>query len=477
MSAVRRVAEISNRALSGRLNASLHQLKVGTEKLLVTCSTGIEPLLRQELSAFHIGKSLTLQDGGILVDGESGDLCKASLLSRLADRIFICVGESPRPFTSMRELFYFCSSLPWEQYLTYTAATDLPLIKVASPQHSGSSKLPIVKVITEALLMHKKRVLERQGDSPELSLPIDEMRETRRLPMLRFHVLRHGGFQMFIDASHFLGFRYWRSSESRLRDTQKTADIPRTQRLRSTSFGSPARLLDTQAAAIILGTSLFQRFDDIPSNETCVVWDPFCSSGSFLLELMAMLAGQLPRSPRYAFPFTQFPCHEDELYQTVSRRLRLVSHDAWQKVKFFGSNGLFGSLETHEEAQSNFVQFLSTISHHSPVIADTLRANSRFVPAVTRYDHITQLAPKRCVIVTALPYASARGQRDLHKKFGAFLRQQRSVETVVIAAAIDSGFKDLSGIPWVSQFKFNSGCPELHGGPTMEVLQWTPKRG
>lgn len=66
-----------------RLEGTEQLSAVGLENFFVASSRGTEQLLRQELQAFRIGKSLTLEEGGVRVDGSSGDLCKTVLLRQV----------------------------------------------------------------------------------------------------------------------------------------------------------------------------------------------------------------------------------------------------------------------------------------------------------------------------------------------------------------------------------------------------------
>lgn len=78
-------------------------------------------------------------------------------------------------------------------------------------------------------------------------------------------------------------------------------------------------LNETLAAACVLESGILER---ARSTGKLYLWDPFCGSGSFLIEaLMAILDQPVREMNRVNFPFEQWPIHKADDYERFRAEL------------------------------------------------------------------------------------------------------------------------------------------------------------
>ena len=80
------------------------------------------------------------------------------------------------------------------------------------------------------------------------------------------------------------------------------------------------QLKETLTAACILESGVLQR-----ARQTGVlrVWDPFCGSGSFLIETLMMLLDRPCRNLQEELPVENWPIHNSELFDEFKREIDL----------------------------------------------------------------------------------------------------------------------------------------------------------
>jgi hypothetical protein len=85
-------------------------------------------------------------------------------------------------------------------------------------------------------------------------------------------------------------------------------------------------LNETLAAAVVLESGILER---AKKSGKLYVWDPFCGSGSFLIEtLMAMLEQPVRMMDGVKFPFQEWPIHQKDQYEKFREEL-----NEFQKIK------------------------------------------------------------------------------------------------------------------------------------------------
>lgn len=203
------------------------------------CLMGVEALLAQELREMGCG-DVQAENGRVLFSGDGRTLARANLNSRFAERIALLVGEFPAG--SFEELFQGVRELPWEAFLSRDDAFPVTGSCLSSTLHSVPDCQSIIK----------KAVVERLKGKYGISW----FPETGPLHRIRFLLLK--------------------DRASLLLDTSGEGLHKRGYRRESTE----APIKETLAAAL---AKLSRVGPD------SVVFDPFCGSGTLLIE-SALLA-------------------------------------------------------------------------------------------------------------------------------------------------------------------------------------------
>ena len=82
---------------------------------------------------------------------------------------------------------------------------------------------------------------------------------------------------------------------------------------------------ETLAASCILESGVLDR---ARNSGKLYLWDPFCGSGSFLIETLMMALNQPVRSMDETFPFEHWPIHQAAVYKQFKAEM-----DEIRKVK------------------------------------------------------------------------------------------------------------------------------------------------
>lgn len=110
-------------------------------------------------------------------------------------------------------------------------------------------------------------------------------------------------------------------------------------------------LNETLAASCILESGVLDR---ARHTGKLYLWDPFCGSGSFLIETLMMALNQPVRSLDETFPFEHWPVHKAEEYERFKsdlEQLRKVKSDL--DIRLIGSDISIRAIE----AASNNLDF------------------------------------------------------------------------------------------------------------------------
>ena len=120
----------------------------GLLRMVCTCLLGMEGPVASELKALG-AQNVAAQDGRVFFEGDAAVLARANLCSRFSERVLIVLGEFPA--RTFDELFEGVRSLPWERWLDRKAAFPVK-------GHSLRSKLFSVpdcqKIIKKAIVEH-----------------------------------------------------------------------------------------------------------------------------------------------------------------------------------------------------------------------------------------------------------------------------------------------------------------------------------
>ena len=212
--------------------------------LVATCLFGLEKALGEEIDALGLTRLHTM-DGRVTFEGEETDIPRANIGLRLAERVYIKLGQFPaRSFT---ELFDGTRALPWEEWIGRLDAFPVK-------GHSIRSQLTSVP---DCQSIVKKAVVERLHDK----YGIEWFQETGSTYQIEFFLFKDEA-SLMIDTSgvalHKRGYR---------------------------PAAGAAPLRETLAAAVV---------QTARPREDVLLWDPFCGSGTIAIEAAMLMAGVAP---------------------------------------------------------------------------------------------------------------------------------------------------------------------------------------
>ena len=202
--------------------------------LCCPCHFGLERTLRFEISKIG-GTDITAQDGRVLFRGDALTIAKANLSLSVAERVLIQLGQFPA--YSFEELFQGTRAIAWEDYLPENAAFPVKGYSISYQLHS----------VPDCQSILKKAAVERLKSVYHTSW----FTESGAIHPLHF-TIRKNIATIYLDTSgiglHKRGYR-------------KNANA--------------APIKETLAAGIV---------DLARVHSDSVVCDPFCGSGTILIE-------------------------------------------------------------------------------------------------------------------------------------------------------------------------------------------------
>ncbi len=245
--------------------------------LVAPCLFGVESIAADEFRRMGF-EDIVTENGRVLLTGNSNMLARANICSRFAERIYINMGE----FTalSFTELFDGVKSLPWEDFIGKDDAFPVNGWSINSKLFS----------IPDCQSIVKKAIVERM----KLKYKISHFAETGPEYKIRFSIMKDK-VTMMIDTSgeglHKRGYR------------RNSNDAP----LKETLAASMCDL-----ARIYPDTKLF---------------DPFCGSGTILIESALMAANIAPGLRRF-FAAERFGFLDDKIWREERTRAQdLIRHN------------------------------------------------------------------------------------------------------------------------------------------------------
>lgn len=238
-------------------------------KLVAPCLFGVESIAADEFRRMGFEDVVT-ENGRVLLSGESNMLARANICSRFAERILINVGEfSALTFT---ELFEGVKALPWENYIGRDDAFPVNGWSINSKLFS----------IPDCQSIIKKAIVERL----KTKYHINVFAETGPEYKIRFSIMKDT-VTMMIDTSgeglHKRGYR------------RNSNDAP---------------LKETLAAAMC---DLARIYPDTK------LFDPFCGSGTILIEA-ALMAKNIAPGLRRFFASERFGFLDDKIWREERTR-------------------------------------------------------------------------------------------------------------------------------------------------------------
>ena len=214
-------------------------------ELVVPCHFGLEAVVKREI--YDLGYEITrVEDGRVSFEGDAEAICRANIFLRGAERVLLQVGRFKA--ATFDELFENVKALPWENYIPKDGRF---WVKKAS---SIKSKLFSPSDIQSIV---KKAMVERMKRSYHIDwFPEDGAQYPVRVFLYKDEVMVT--LDTSGDSLHKRGYRL---------------------------ATSKAPLTETLAASLIMLT---------PWHADRILVDPFCGSGTFLIEAAMMAANMAP---------------------------------------------------------------------------------------------------------------------------------------------------------------------------------------
>lgn len=243
------------------------------ESFFAACPPGNEPYLLSEVRALKLSKPEG-RPGGVHFEGTLGDAWRANLWLRTATRVLLTLSSFPAPDADA--LYAGVSGVDWSRFLT----PDGTFVVDARTKRSALDHgLFVAQRVKDAVA---DAFRERHGRRPSVD---------RDDPGLRIRARIH------------------RDRCTLLADTSGESLHKRGWRRRL----GPAPLKETAAAALVMASGWDRRSP---------LLDPFCGSGTVLVEAALMAARHAPGLFRDHFAFERWPGHDASAYRAVVAEAR-----------------------------------------------------------------------------------------------------------------------------------------------------------
>jgi putative N6-adenine-specific DNA methylase len=216
-----------------------------TFELIAPCHFGMEAVLKKEIT--DLGYDITeVEDGRVTFLGDDEAICRANIFLRSTERILLKVGSFKAE--TFEELFQATKAIPWEEYIPKDG--KFWVTKASSIKSKLFSPSDIQSIMKKAMVDRMKKSFGLEWfEEDGSSYPV-------RVFLYKDQVTV--GIDTTGESLHRRGYR---------------------------TLTSKAPITETLAAALIMLT---------PWNKDRILVDPFCGSGTFLIEAAMMAANIAP---------------------------------------------------------------------------------------------------------------------------------------------------------------------------------------
>lgn len=257
-----------------------------TYKMLAPCMFGVEGILADELKRLG-ALNVKSENGRVLFEGDSEILASANINLRTAERVLLVVGMFNA--TTFEELFEGTTKLPWEDFIGSKDAFPVTGYSIFSQLHS----------VPDCQAIIKKAIVKRLSAKYNISW----FEETGPIHKIRFSIQKNNvivGIDTSGDGLHKRGYR-------------------------ANSLLAPIK--ETLAAAMCYTARIYPD---------TLLFDPFCGSGTILIESSLMAKNIAPGIRRY-FSAEKF---SDEFKLAFASQRKIAIDKIQQNVEFraFGSD-------------------------------------------------------------------------------------------------------------------------------------------
>lgn len=216
-----------------------------TIQLVAPCHFGMEAVLKREI--YDLGYDITkVEDGRVTFEGDLETICRSNIFLRTAERVMVQIGRFRA--TTFDELYENMKALPWEDWIPQDGKFWVK--KASSVKSKLFSASDIQSICKKAMVDRLKMTYHTDWFKEDgASFPV-------RIFLLKDEVTV--ALDTTGDPLHKRGYRTWTSK---------------------------APISETLAAALIMLT---------PWRVDRILVDPFCGSGTFLIEAAMMAANIAP---------------------------------------------------------------------------------------------------------------------------------------------------------------------------------------
>lgn len=242
-------------------------------ELTTPCHFGLESVLKKEI--YDLGYEIVeVEDGRVTFAGDAEAVCRGNVFLRTTERVLLRVGKFHAE--TFEELFEGIRALPWEEYIPVDG--KFWVTKASSIKSKLFSPSDIQSIVKKAMVERLKGVYHREWfEEDGASYPV-------RIFLLKDEVT------VTLDTSgeslHKRGYRL---------------------------MTGKAPITETLAAALILLT---------PWKRDRILVDPFCGSGTFLIEAAMIAANIAPGMKRSFISQTWTNLIPEELWQDTFQEAR-----------------------------------------------------------------------------------------------------------------------------------------------------------
>jgi len=334
-----------------------------------TCAPGLEPLLHAELRALRMART-ERQVGGAYFEGRLEDAWRANLELRTATRVLLRLARFGA--RDADELYAGAAAIEWERHL----APDGRLVVDA---RSRESELEHTRFVEQRV---KDAVVDRLRTANGVRPSVDAEDPDLRIDA---HLFRDRCTLSIDTSGEALHKRGWRRVQGR------------------------APLAETLAAAVVTLSDWDRRSP---------LLDPFCGSGTLLVEAALLASGTPPGLFRRQFGFERLPGHDAAAFGAMREALRARPRELPARLALCGSDADAGAIEGAREN-------LEAVGLRERVRLEVADARD-FAPPRGWNGWIVSNLPYGVRVGASAKRDASRGERDLgalHRAFGARLRE------------------------------------------------------
>jgi 23S rRNA (guanine2445-N2)-methyltransferase / 23S rRNA (guanine2069-N7)-methyltransferase len=245
---------------------------VDTWPLFVTCGRGLESILADELTRFG-ATEVKVGNGGVSARADPEAAYRTCLWSRLASRVLMPLARGP--VADPEALYALARTIDWPELFDVGKRFAIEAAGTSSTvTHSHYASLKVKDAVVDAFR-------DRQGSRPDVA---------RDDPDIRVHLHLHRdqatlSLDLSGDSLHRRGYR------------QQAGEAP---------------LKETLAAAMLMRAGWAAR-----AAEGAPLWDPFCGSGTLVIEAAMIAADAAPQRTRQRFGFEAWNDHVPALLKRL----------------------------------------------------------------------------------------------------------------------------------------------------------------